>query len=403
MYTLNDCAVDTLQQTALYFDAVAEVSGKSAKYTQREYDRINDHCSSYFKRIAKEERNAEQRLFDLDVKMKEANFAYEQSIRIESHRQLYNGERLPLGNSVAGHHQYMPVLAQLANEMDYARASYGQTATALRDAAARDVAYTVATVCDTAFRGDCETLQRSGMHIGGLLAAQALLGQVSEKDASNMPPEWPEELREDMSEPTRFADPVEYEGDLQAYATDFRQLNMQQERMQATPAVNDNDTHFREVQSARHRDYDATVRARPPSNRSSVVNPLDYGLHSKGLDSMPDHAFTASQPVNKTPDSYAGLKLDTQAGRPGALRNTQPVVDRPLTTSQRTTSSDSTGSAGSIVQTMRARYTESPKVCGGLAPQDIMLTYLHRPTRISQTAKPFHHHHLYQVLLLVQV
>lgn len=362
MYTLNDCAVDTLQQTALYFDAVAEVSGKSAKYTQREYDRINDHCSSYFKRIAKEERNAEQRLFDLDVKMKEANFAYEQSIRIESHRQLYNGERLPLGNSVAGHHQYMPVLAQLANEMDYARASYGQTATALRDAAARDVAYTVATVCDTAFRGDCETLQRSGMHIGGLLAAQALLGQVSEKDAPNMPSEWPEELREDISEPTRLADPVEYEDDRQAYASDFRQVNMQQERMQATPPLHDDDTHFREVQSARHRDYDATVRARPPSNRSSVVISLDHGAHGRGLESLPDHAYSASRTGNKASDLYPGVKLDPHAARPGALRNALSA-DRQLPTSERTMSSDSTNSSGSIVQTMRARYTESPKVC----------------------------------------
>lgn len=201
-------AVQALISSSSFFDILSEVSTKSSKLIQKEYDNVNEVCGKIFKRIAKDEKAIDEALFSLDAKLKKANFDYDRRVRAENQK-YHNG----IGSGGAGgaasaaaaaHQQYVPLLAALTDEIAAVKHRHGQAVAAKRDAATREIARTLTNLSDVTFRRSCENVRKLGSEIGGLLALQALLGPFNIDADKTMPDSWPEYLQnvsQDMPSP----------------------------------------------------------------------------------------------------------------------------------------------------------------------------------------------------------
>lgn len=146
----------TLQAASSIYEAKAEVSSKQAKMIQKEYEALNEHCAKYFKRVAKEERSFDEQLDALDSKIKKANASHDKGAKKSSKAALES------------HDKFIQAMQALTNEVARLKSTHSSSVGTKTFVTSLMVAATVGGLADAEFKTSCESVRRSGQHIGNL-------------------------------------------------------------------------------------------------------------------------------------------------------------------------------------------------------------------------------------------
>jgi hypothetical protein len=153
---LEDVPSQTLQASASLFDSITDTTSKHAKLVQKEYDSLNEHCGKYFKKVAKEERAHEELLDTLDSKVKRAHVGHEKNAK--------RSGRI----AIESHDKYIQTVQGLTQEISKAKASHNASIGNKTHITSLVVASTLGGIGDAEFKALCESVRKSGQHVGKL-------------------------------------------------------------------------------------------------------------------------------------------------------------------------------------------------------------------------------------------
>ncbi|SCV74596.1 BQ2448_7625 [Microbotryum intermedium] len=175
----NEAVAAGLLATVKLFDSLQEVDQKHAKSVQREYEALNSLSATFFKKIAREEKNLEESLTGLDGKMAKVSASYERSRPIGNHR--HPNSLNDVHGAAAAHEKYIRTLSALSNSVTGAKITHAENTGDKRDRAALEVVKGLCVLGEAAWRNRVDGTRKSGAKVGDVVLTGAFCEQ-------NMPP-----------------------------------------------------------------------------------------------------------------------------------------------------------------------------------------------------------------------
>ncbi|KAF8626979.1 hypothetical protein AX15_004572 [Amanita polypyramis BW_CC] len=158
----GDIAANAFNTSAILFEALADVSAKFAKITDKEYDGIGAEVRKWFRRLAREEKAHDERLSNANAKIKQASQAYEK-----------RSKKNPR-DSAEEHARYINLVSILGPEISKDKYDHGISITRQHILTTYGVAACLARLADAEWVRVCESLRRFSPNIGPLGEWRAL-------------------------------------------------------------------------------------------------------------------------------------------------------------------------------------------------------------------------------------
>ncbi len=142
------------------------MSGKHAKYVQREYESVNDACAKYFKRVAKEEKSYEEAIDLLDAKVKKAHATHEKNATAGKRGSLSIGSGLGTTKAIESHDKYIATVSSLTQEIASVKQNHASSLGGKSHLVLLKVASCLGGLADAEFRAHCERVRATGPLVG---------------------------------------------------------------------------------------------------------------------------------------------------------------------------------------------------------------------------------------------
>ncbi|KAG0143383.1 hypothetical protein CROQUDRAFT_48855 [Cronartium quercuum f. sp. fusiforme G11] len=154
--------VNTLMCASCFFGSLHEVTTKTAKTTEKEYNNLEDAVLKAFNRIVKEERAHDERLDALEGKIQKANYTFDKhrkpAKRGMSHTDSQEG-------TVAAD-RYHASVASLGLDVTKSKLAHSSKMYSRRDSLCRILCRSVFQIAENEWRRSCEEVRRAGLVVG---------------------------------------------------------------------------------------------------------------------------------------------------------------------------------------------------------------------------------------------
>ncbi|KAF5327074.1 hypothetical protein D9619_004883 [Psilocybe cf. subviscida] len=156
---------NALQAAASIFDALAEADSRFAKGADREYDAISGEVKKWFKKLAKEEKNHDERMANANAKIKQAGQVYEKKSKRKGSDAV----------SVTDEHaRYIALISTLGPEIAQDKYNHALLITHRHNTTTLSVAGSLGRIADGEWLRLCECVRRCAPTIGPLGQWRAL-------------------------------------------------------------------------------------------------------------------------------------------------------------------------------------------------------------------------------------
>ena len=145
-----------MEASSFIFENITETTSKHAKLIQKEYEALNEHCARYFRRVAKEEKAHDELLDTLDSKVKKAHAGHEKNVKRSGR------------GAIDSHDKYIQTVQGLTQDISRAKVNHSSSVGTKTFVTSLVVASTLGGMADSEFKSLCESVRRSGPHIGKL-------------------------------------------------------------------------------------------------------------------------------------------------------------------------------------------------------------------------------------------
>ncbi|CDO78041.1 hypothetical protein BN946_scf184724.g5 [Trametes cinnabarina] len=153
---------NALNASAAIFEAMSEVDTKFAKYADKECDAVSAEVKKWFRKLAKEERNHDEKIASANLKIKQAGQLYE--------RKAKKNPR----DAAEEHTRYINLLSTLGPEVNREKYNHALLVTERHSATMYSLAASFSRVADAEWARGCESVRRFSPTIGPLGQWRAL-------------------------------------------------------------------------------------------------------------------------------------------------------------------------------------------------------------------------------------
>ncbi|KAF8638332.1 hypothetical protein AX17_002352 [Amanita inopinata Kibby_2008] len=152
----GEVAGNAFNASANIFEALADISSKFAKITDKEYDGIGAGVRKWFKKLAKEEKVHDERISNANARIKQASQAYEKKSKKSAR------------DATEEHARYINLISTLGPEISHDKYNHAVSITQRHIAATYSVAACLSRLAEAEWIRSCEGVRRFCPHVGPL-------------------------------------------------------------------------------------------------------------------------------------------------------------------------------------------------------------------------------------------
>ncbi|KAF8968174.1 hypothetical protein BDZ97DRAFT_1755568 [Flammula alnicola] len=158
----GEIAANAMHASATIFEALSDVDSKFAKVADKEYEFVSTEVKKWFKKLAKEERNHDERMASANARIKQAGQVYEK----KSKRKAADvGEE---------HARYINLISTLGPEVSQDKYNHALNVTQRHTTTTYNVAACLSRLADSEWQKSCECVRRFSPTVGPLGQWKAL-------------------------------------------------------------------------------------------------------------------------------------------------------------------------------------------------------------------------------------
>ncbi|RDB25837.1 hypothetical protein Hypma_006620 [Hypsizygus marmoreus] len=338
MKTTNEIAANAMNASAAIFEASSDIDSKFAKVADKEYDAISAEVKKWFKKLAKEEKAHDERMFNANAKIKQAGQVYEKKSK-KSPR-----------DATEEHARYINLISALGPEISQEKYNHALNITQRHITTTYSTAACLSRIADAEWLRTCEGVRRFSPTIGQLGEWRALCeGGWS----GPIPQDLPDVEETQQSQPDRDG-PITSENRPE---TEDRQAP----------------TTLRNVEARNSRESTEQSRAPPGySSATEAAQSQHYSVSTRNSPTLSRVNHTTASPngpernVSTAPLSYDPLRLYTDKNNTDSVRSLSafplPPTHFPIPPlrQQQPSQSQSSQSSAHANSPNMPRLTESP-------------------------------------------
>ncbi|KAJ3808890.1 hypothetical protein F5876DRAFT_45111 [Lentinula aff. lateritia] len=156
MKVTGEIAANALNTSAAIFEALSEVDSKFAKLADKEYDGVSGDVKKWFRKLAKEEKAHDERIAIANAKIKQAGLMYEKKSKKSAR------------DASEEHARYINLISAIGPEISQEKYNHCLQVTERHTATTFNVAASVSRLADAEWLRSCESVRRFAPSVGKL-------------------------------------------------------------------------------------------------------------------------------------------------------------------------------------------------------------------------------------------
>ncbi|KAJ3866026.1 hypothetical protein EV359DRAFT_37495 [Lentinula novae-zelandiae] len=157
MKVTGEIAANALNTSATIFEALSEVDSKFAKLADKEYDGVSGDVKKWFRKLAKEEKAHDERVAIANAKIKQAGLMFEKKSKKSAR------------DASEEHARYINLISAMGPEISQEKYNHCLQVTERHTATTFNVAASVSRLADAEWLRSCESVRRFAPSVGKLI------------------------------------------------------------------------------------------------------------------------------------------------------------------------------------------------------------------------------------------